>query len=191
MVKKDFRIRKKFSARKLFFHQNATRNATRLNRVIGSEYPARFSHLPTTSEWTMLPSKSPAGWLGISHTVPSFLLSAKSRACCGYALVNAGMTPPLRRQPFAGYMKVHIPLSTSPNYFFHLPLTEEEPLIFKGSFIFPWDCRAFDEKRFSHPKKFFLHGNYFFHQRHSFFLDRMPFRPYNGKRFQLVYLFTY
>ena len=28
----------------------------------------------TTSEWTMLHSKSPAVWLGFSHTTPSFLL---------------------------------------------------------------------------------------------------------------------
>jgi len=33
--------------------------------------------------------------------VPSLLLSAKGHACCGYALVNAGITPPLRYQPFA------------------------------------------------------------------------------------------
>ena len=31
----------------------------------------------STSEWTTLHSKSPAKWLGISHTAPSFLLSAK------------------------------------------------------------------------------------------------------------------
>lgn len=59
-----------------------------------------LSMLPT-SEWTALHSKSPAKWLGISHTASSFLLSAKSHACCGYALVNAGMTPPLRYQLFA------------------------------------------------------------------------------------------
>lgn len=31
----------------------------------------------STSEWTAFHSKSPAEWLGISHTAPSFLLSAK------------------------------------------------------------------------------------------------------------------
>ena len=34
----------------------------------------------STSEWTAFHSKSPAEWLGISHTAPSFLLSAKSHA---------------------------------------------------------------------------------------------------------------
>ena len=63
----------------------------------------------TTSEWTTLHSKSPAIWLGISHTTSSFLLSAKSHACCGYALVNAGMTPLLRYQLFAGCARVQIP----------------------------------------------------------------------------------
>ena len=38
----------------------------------------------------------------IFRNAPSLLLSAKSHACCGYALVNAGITPPLRYQLFAG-----------------------------------------------------------------------------------------
>lgn len=33
---------------------------------------------------------------------PLLLLIEKGHACCGYALVNAGITPSLRYQPFSG-----------------------------------------------------------------------------------------
>ena len=44
----------------------------------------------STSEWTTLHSKSPAKWLGISHTAPSFLLCAKSPVCCGLSPCKRG-----------------------------------------------------------------------------------------------------
>ena len=37
-----------------------------------------------------------------SALTPLLLLCAKSQSDCGYALINAGMTPPLRYQLFAG-----------------------------------------------------------------------------------------
>ena len=76
----------------------------------------------------MLHSKSPAIRLGISHTAPPFLLSAKGHACCGYALVKEGMTPPLRSQLFAGCARGQIHLPTPPKYLFHEPLTRRSKL---------------------------------------------------------------
>ena len=49
----------------------------------------------STSEWTAFHSKSPAEWLGISHTAPSFLLSAKSHArlACSVAVACKATSP--------------------------------------------------------------------------------------------------
>lgn len=38
----------------------------------------------TTSEWTTLHSKSPASWLGFSHTAPSFLLFPTKLCCANF-----------------------------------------------------------------------------------------------------------
>ena len=38
----------------------------------------------TTSEWTTLHSKSPAVWLGFSHTAPSFLLFPTKLCCANF-----------------------------------------------------------------------------------------------------------
>lgn len=50
---------------------------------------------PSTSEWTAFHPKSPAEWLGISHTAPSFLLSAKSHArlACSVAVACKATSP--------------------------------------------------------------------------------------------------
>ena len=37
-----------------------------------------------TSEWTTLHSKSPAVWLGFSHTTPSFLLFPTKLCCANF-----------------------------------------------------------------------------------------------------------
>lgn len=49
----------------------------------------------STSEWTAFHPKSPAEWLGISHTAPSFLLSAKSHArlACSVAVACKATSP--------------------------------------------------------------------------------------------------
>lgn len=89
-----------------------------------AEMPKKsFSCGLDTSEWTMLHSKSPAIRLGILNAAPPVLLSAKGHACCGYALVKEGMTPPLRSQFFAGCARGQIHLPTPPKYLFHEPLT--------------------------------------------------------------------
>ena len=49
----------------------------------------------TTSEWTTLHSKSPAVWLGFSHTAPSFLL-LPTKLCC--ANFRGGPGRPAGRQ---------------------------------------------------------------------------------------------
>ena len=67
----------------------------------GETLKISFSCGSHMSEWTTLHSKSPAEWLGISYTAPSFLLLAKSHAYCGYVLVNADITLLLRYQLFA------------------------------------------------------------------------------------------
>ena len=59
----------------------AGRRSTIGNRVYGyNRIRGSNPRLSATSEWTALHSKSPAIWLGISHTTSSFLLSAKSHA---------------------------------------------------------------------------------------------------------------
>ena len=48
-------------------------------------YHASSSLVPrTTSEWTTLHSKSPAVWLGFSHTAPSFLLFPTKLCCANF-----------------------------------------------------------------------------------------------------------
>ena len=56
----------------------------------------------TTSEWTMLHSKSPASWLGFSHTAPSFLLFP-TKLCCA----NFRGSPALRAEEKSGYPFYH------------------------------------------------------------------------------------
>ena len=55
----------------------------------------------STSEWTAFHPKSPAEWLGISHTAPSFLLSAKSHARLACSVASALTTAHCRYQLFA------------------------------------------------------------------------------------------
>lgn len=56
----------------------------------------------TTSEWTMLHSKSPASWPGFSHTAPSFLLFP-TKLCCA----NFRGSPALRAEEKSGYPFYH------------------------------------------------------------------------------------
>ena len=60
----------------------------------------------TTSEWTMLHSKSPASWLGFSHTAPSFLLFP-TKLCCA----NLRRAPPYGLRRKAG---IHFITPTQP-----------------------------------------------------------------------------
>ena len=80
----------------------------------------------STSEWTAFHSKSPAEWLGISHTAPSFLLSAKSHArlACSVAVACKATSPittaRCRYQLFAGLRLAALEIH------FVLPLQQEE-----------------------------------------------------------------
>ena len=59
----------------------------------------------TTSEWTTFHSKSPAIWLGFSHTISSFLLNptklCKTNFCGGPAAEEADGSPGMRENIIA------------------------------------------------------------------------------------------